>query len=39
LGKGKVSVMDLKKMLDNYEIPKQLSTAIADGLYLLKVEY
>lgn len=39
LGKGKVSKAELISMLDDYNIHRQLSTAPADGLYLIKVYY
>ena len=37
--KGKVSLGDLRKMLENPEIAMQLSTAPAKGLYLEKIFY
>ncbi|MBQ4584208.1 MAG: tRNA pseudouridine(38-40) synthase TruA [Bacilli bacterium] len=37
--KGKVSLGDIKKMLDYSQVPKQLSTAPAKGLYLKKIFY
>lgn len=39
VGKNKVTVAELKDILDNANIEKQLSTAPAEGLYLMKVYY
>ena len=37
--KGKVSLEDIKSMLENPEIKKQLTTACPNGLYLTKIYY
>lgn len=39
VGKGKVTIEELKSMLDNPDIKRQLSTANPCGLYLVKVYY
>ena len=38
-GKGRVSLDDIKYLLDHPEIDKKLSVAKANGLYLTKIEY
>lgn len=37
--KDKVSLEDIKSMLDKPEIKKQLSTVSSEGLYLLEIKY
>lgn len=39
VGRGKKTVFEVKSMLDNPFLEKQLSTALPSGLYLLKVLY
>ncbi len=39
VGKNKATLNDIKDMLENYDTPKTLSTAKAEGLYLYKVKY
>ena len=39
VSKGKVSLEEVKKALDEPDIPKQFSTALPNGLYLNKIEY
>ena len=39
IGKSRVSISEVKEMLDNKNFDKQLATVPADGLYLMEVYY
>ena len=39
LGRGKATIEDIQEMLDEPNKPKQLQTALPNGLYLLKINY
>lgn len=39
LGRGKITIQELSDMLEKPDVEKSLSTAKAEGLYLIKVKY
>ena len=39
VGRGKATIEDVKYMLNNPNIPKNLSVVPADGLYLVDIKY